>query len=75
MRPSYSDYSQYSANDADILIVVMRPGGTFVRGYNINMNTASVSLGIGTHSMFIRGQGMETEYIFGGQSFGYKTKV
>ena len=75
MRPSYNTYKDYSANDADILIVVMRPGGTFVRGYNINMNTASVSLGIGTHSFFIRGTGTNTEYIFGGQSFGYKTKV
>jgi hypothetical protein len=71
LRPSYSQYSSFSAGDADIFIAVMRSGGSFVKGYNINMNTASVSLGVGTHSFFIRGQ----DYIFGGQSFGYKTKV
>jgi hypothetical protein len=71
LRPDYSTYSSYSGSDADMVIVVMRSGGSFVKGYNINMNTASVSLGIGTHSFYIRGD----DYIFGGQSFGYKTKV
>jgi hypothetical protein len=70
LRPDYERYSRYSASDADILMVVMRPSGAFVTAFNINMDTASVSLGVGGHSMYVLGD----DYIFGGMSFGYKTK-
>jgi hypothetical protein len=71
LRPDYARYSRYSASDADILMIVMNPGGGFAKGFNINMDTASISLGIGTHSFSI----LHEDYIFGGQSFGFKTKV
>jgi len=70
LRPSYSRYSKYSGSNTDILIVTMKESGQLMGGWNINMDTASVSLYIGDHSFFVK----DGQYIFGGQSYGYKTK-
>ena len=42
-----------------------------MKGYNINMHTASVSMKLAENSMFMLGK----YYIFDGQSYGYKTKM
>jgi len=48
------------------------------------MDTASIHLGIGSHSFYIRQDtttgaaffgGSTPDYIFGGQSYGFKTKA
>ena len=70
LRPDYSKYSRFSAQNTDILIISMRESGQFVSGFNINMDTASVSLMLGTHSFFVQ----DEYYVFGGHSYGYKTK-
>ena len=36
LRPSYNSYSQWSANNSDILIMIMEDSGMLVSGYNIN---------------------------------------
>jgi len=69
LRPSYDDYSDYSMYDSDIFIMVMKESGSVVGGYIITMDDASVSLGIGTNSMFV----MNSEVVFAGQSYGYST--
>jgi hypothetical protein len=71
LRPDYSRYSKYSAENADGLIVTMSPGGRFIDGFNINFDTASISFGIGGNSFFIQ----DNYYVFGGQSWGFKTNV
>jgi len=71
LRPSYSSYSTYSSKNSDALIVILKDGGTIMYGYNINMDTAAVSMWLGENSMFVLGN----HYIFGGQSYGYKTKM
>jgi len=71
LRPSYSKYSRFSGDNSDIMIIVMRESGAIVEGFNINMDTASISLGVGDHSFFIK----DEYYIFGGQSYGFKTKA
>lgn len=70
LRPDYSRYSKYSGSNSDILIITMKESGQLMSGFNINMDTASVSLNVGDHSFFIK----DDYYIFGGQSYGYKTK-
>jgi len=62
LRPDYDRYSRYSKDNTDILIISMRPGGDFVSGYNLNYDTASVSMGVGGHSFFVK----DDFFIFGG---------
>lgn len=69
LRPSYDDYSDYSDVDSDIFIMVMKESGSISGAYIINQYDASVSMGIGTHSMFI----LDSEVVFAGQSYGYNT--
>jgi hypothetical protein len=71
LRPSYNSVYRYSASNADAVIVTMRPGGQFLKGININYNTASISLYIGGNSLFVH----ENYYYFGSYSWGYKTKL
>lgn len=70
LRPSYSSYSAYSDENSDVVIVLMEENGRIKRGYNINFGSASISMGIGGHSLFV----IDQEYYFGGQSYGFKTK-
>ena len=70
LRPSYSAYSAASAANKDILIVTMKESGQFMKGININMDTSSVSMILGSNSLFVR----DGNYIFGGFSYGYSTK-
>ena len=70
LRPDYSRYSKYSAANSDALIITMSPGGRFIDGFNMNFDTASISFGIGGNSLFVQDQ----YYVFGGQSWGFKTK-
>jgi len=70
LRPDYSRYSFYSGANSDLLLVTIRDSGSIVSGFNINMDDASVSMGVGGHSMFVLGD----EYVFGAQTFGFKTK-
>jgi hypothetical protein len=48
----------------------MDEGGYVLSGLNINMQKASITLGIGEQALFIHKQNL----IFAGQSFGYYTK-
>jgi hypothetical protein len=48
----------------------MQEGGYIVSGLNINMQKASVTMGIGEQALFIHKQ----KLVFAGQSFGYYTK-
>jgi hypothetical protein len=61
LRPDYDRYKYYSANNYDLLIVKITDSGTITSGLNINMDDASISLGVGGHSMFILGN----DYVFG----------
>lgn len=70
LRPDYARYSRFSKTNTDILLITMRESGAFVSGFNINMDTASVSLNLGTHAFFVQ----DNYYVFGGHSYGYKTK-
>jgi len=70
LRPSYTSYSAYSDLNSDVVIILMKDNGEIKKGYNINFGTASISMGIGGNSLFV----LDGEYIFGGQSYGYKTK-
>mmetsp|Transcript_12357 Transcript_12357/g.19196 ORF Transcript_12357/g.19196 Transcript_12357/m.19196 type:complete len:116 (+) Transcript_12357:1133-1480(+) len=69
MRPSYSNYEAYSALNLDIFIVTMKESGQFMNGYNINMDTAAVSMIVGGNTLFVK----DSQYIFAGHSWGYKT--
>ena len=71
LRPDYSRYQRYSSSNTDVLIITMRESGSITGGYNINMDTAAVSIGVGGHSLFHDGEG---NFIFGAQSWGFKTK-
>jgi len=71
LRPNYDSVYKYSADRADAHIVTMRPGGQYLQGYNLNYYTASISMYVGGHSMFV-----QDDYIFfGSYSWGFKTKV
>jgi len=70
LRPDYRSYNQWSGSNSDVTIITMKPGGVLTGAYNLNMWDASVSMGVGGNSFFVRG----SDYIFGAQSFGYKTK-
>jgi hypothetical protein len=70
LRPDIYLYEKYSGANRDILIVTMKDDGRLQEGYNINMGKAGISLHIGADSMFIH----DGHYIFGGQSWGYKTR-
>jgi hypothetical protein len=70
LRPDFRSYNTWSGANSDITIITMKPGGVLTGGYNLNMWDASVSMGVGGNSFFVRG----SDYIFGAQSFGYKTK-
>jgi len=70
LRPSYSSYQAYSDQNSDVVIILMRDNGEIKKGYNINFGSASISMGVGGNSLFM----LDGEYIFGGQSYGYKTK-
>ena len=69
LRPDYDKYSAYSSLNSDILIVIIKTGGQVMEGYNINMDKASIGLQIGDGSFFVLGN----QYVFGGQSWGFKT--
>jgi hypothetical protein len=69
LRPDYSKYSTYSANSSDILIVTIKTGGQIMAGYNINMEKADIGMKIGDGAFFVLGN----QYVFGGQSWGFKT--
>lgn len=71
LRPDYTDYSTYSDTNSEVVIVIMKDSGDIKRGYNINMQSASVSLNLAEHSAFMLGD----HYVFGGQSYGYYTKM
>jgi hypothetical protein len=71
LRPNYNSYYRYSSLNNDVLIVTMRPGGDYLKAINLNYDDASINFGVGTNSFFIH----EEEYVFGGQSWGYKTKL
>jgi hypothetical protein len=47
----------------------MKPDGEYKKAINLNYDTASINFGVGTHSFFIH----DGYYVFGGQSWGYKT--
>lgn len=70
LRPSYNSYSQWSANNSDILIMIMEDSGMLVSGYNINNQAASVSWNLGEHSVFK----LNNYIVFGGYSQGFYTK-
>jgi len=71
LRPNYNSVFRSSASNSDALIVTMAPGGQFLRGININYNTASISLMVGGDSMFVQDQ----YYYFGSYSWGFKTRL
>lgn len=48
----------------------MKENGNIMGGYNINFHDADIGFHVGDNSMFIH----EDFYIFGGQSWGFKTK-
>jgi hypothetical protein len=48
----------------------MRPDGRLLEAYNINMWDAEVDLHVGNNAMFA----YENHYVFGGNSWGYKTR-
>lgn len=70
LRPDFSRYSPYSDSANDILIITIKDSGTIVSGFNINMGDAAISIGVGGHSFFV----LNDDYIFGAQSWGFKTK-
>lgn len=71
LRPNYNDVYRYSASNADVLIVTMRPGGEYLKGVNLNYNTAAISMFIGDNSMFV-----QDDYVyFGSYSWGFKTRL
>jgi len=69
LRPDFAKYSAYSEENSDILIVRMSESGQPRFAHNINMDIAAISFGIGGHSSFV----LNSQYVFGGQSFGFKT--
>ena len=69
LRPSLSSYVG-EVSFKDILIVTMKESGQFMKGININMDTAHVSIKLGSNSLFTK----DGSYIFGGFAFGHKTK-
>lgn len=70
LRPNFRQYNEYSGKNTDMTVIMMSPGGTLTGAYNMNYWDASISIGIGGHSFFIK----DGDYIFGSSSFGYKTK-
>jgi hypothetical protein len=48
----------------------MTEGGYIQSGLNVNFQKASVTIGIGEQSLFIK----DSNIVFAGQSFGYYTK-
>ena len=71
LRPSYSTNYKYSSENTEAMIVVMQPGGSFLKSYNINYGTSGISLHIGGHSSFVH----DGSYFFGSYSWGYKTQL
>jgi hypothetical protein len=71
LRPNYNNVYRYSASSADAMIVTMRPGGQYLKGLNINYDTASISLYVGGDSLFVH----DNYYYFGSYSWGFKTKL
>jgi hypothetical protein len=69
LRPDYSKYKEYSSTSSDILIVTIKTGGQIMSGYNINMDKADIGMKIGDGALFVLG----SQYVFGGQSWGFKT--
>jgi hypothetical protein len=49
--------------------VTLKTGGQIMAGYNINMDKADIGMKIGDGAFFVLGN----QYVFGGQSWGYKT--
>lgn len=70
LRPHYDRYSTWSLNASDINIFIMQDSGNFLKGYNINFEKAAVPMHVGDNSMFVHGN----HYVFGGYSWGYKTR-
>jgi hypothetical protein len=66
----FQDRPDASYNNADLVVVRMDESGNMISGLNVNMQKASITLGIGEQSLFIHKQHL----IFAGQSFGYYTK-
>jgi len=71
LRPDFSKYGSFSGSNTDALMIKMTPGGYFKGAHNINFDKAGVSLGIGTGAFFT----LDSKYVFGGQSYGFKTKL
>jgi hypothetical protein len=69
LRPDYDKYATYSANSSDIMIVIIKTGGQIMSGYNINMDKSDIGMKIGDGAFFVLGN----DYVFGGQSWGFKT--
>ena len=62
LRPDYSSYSTYSSLNSDTLLVRLQDNGEIIKGYNINFDTASVSMKLGESSMFV----LNNHYVFAG---------
>jgi hypothetical protein len=69
LRPDYQKNQHYSATSSDLLIVRIKTGGKILVGYKINMDKADIGMKIGDGAFFVLGN----NYVFGGQSWGYKT--
>jgi hypothetical protein len=69
LRPDYDKYKLYSNTSSDLLIVTIKTGGQIMVGYNINMDKADIGMKIGDGAFFVLGN----QYVFGGQSWGFKT--
>lgn len=67
--PGLRPYSLNSAYSSDLLIVTFTTDGEIVAGYSINMDSADIGMKIGDGSFFVLGN----QYVFGGQSWGFKT--
>jgi hypothetical protein len=70
LRPDYNRYSSSSGDNKDLLIIRMSESGSLRQAININFEKASISFSISANSFFAQG----TDYVFGGESWGFKTK-
>jgi hypothetical protein len=70
LRPDFDQYRDYSYKTADMLAIIMNPDGDLREAVNLNFDNAAVTFGIAEQSLFIHNDRL----VFGGQSFGFKTK-
>ena len=59
----------FTSANAEITMIMMRPGGLLTGGFNINNNIEAVSYNIGNNAFF----NIDNDFIFGVRSAGYKT--